>query len=109
MIEAPTLPQTSPAPTRAAQPRYVALLLALLVLASTGTTIAAMRHTSATFDEITTVAVGARGWHTGDWEMMPDFPPVMQYLYGLPGFLSRPNYPEDNPYRYFYARSFMFQ
>jgi hypothetical protein len=84
-------------------------LLALLVTGSTAATILAMRQTSATFDEITTIAVGARGWHTGDWTMMPDYPPVTQYLYGLPAYLSGPRYPAETDQRYVYARNLLWR
>lgn len=80
-------------------------LVAALVVVSMATTMFAMRRTSATFDEITTGPVGAYGWKTGDWSRMTLFPPVMQYLYGVPVFLSRPNYPPDNFQADYYAYS----
>jgi hypothetical protein len=87
-----------------------AWLVAALVVVSMATTTLAMRHTSATFDEITPVAVGAYGWHTGDWTRMTRYPPVMQYLYGLPAYLSRPAYPETfEGEQYTYARQLLWR
>lgn len=86
------------------------LVAALAVMAVT-TTVLAMRRTSATFDEITTGAIGAYGWHSGDWSKMTRFPPVMQYVYGLPVYLSRPNYPPpdfEGDY-YAYARELLWK
>lgn len=102
---------TQEAMVRKTSRSYAHLIVALVIIVSATVTALAMRRTSATFDEITTVAVGARGWETGDWSMMPDFPPVMQYLYGLPGYLSRPNYPAERPgmVRYQYAREFLWK
>jgi hypothetical protein len=34
------------------------------------------------------MAGGARGWATGAWDLTPEHPPLMSYLYGLPVFLS---------------------
>lgn len=84
-------------------------LVAALVVVSMGTTIFAMRRTSATFDEIAPIAVGAYGWETGDWTRMTRFPPVMQYLYGVPGYLARPKYPAQFVDHYMYAREFLWQ
>jgi len=100
-----------PARNRSALQAWLAVTA--IVLTSLLVTIAAMRHTSPTFDEITTGPGGARGFHTGTFDMMPDFPPVMQYLYGLPVYLSRPNYPAEVrtdtvPHRYVYAQQFMY-
>ncbi|HEX6693553.1 MAG TPA: glycosyltransferase family 39 protein [Longimicrobiales bacterium] len=78
----------------------------------------AMRRTSTTFDEIVLVAAGARGYETGDWHMAPEHPPLMQYVYGLPAWLSQPKYPDETgvseamrapmAYRYRYAAAFFF-
>lgn len=86
-------------------------VVAILVIVSVTTTVLAMRRNSTTFDEIAPIAVGARGWHTGDWSMMTRFPPVMQYLYGIPGVLSHPNYPREGMTRnhYEYAREFLWK
>lgn len=72
----------------------------------------ASRHNSATFDEITLVTAGARGFETGKWDLVPDGPPVMHYLYGLPAWLSGLEYPDDAGYdmslqRYQYAQEFV--
>ena len=85
-------------------------IVALLVGVAMTTTALAMRRTSSTFDEIAPIAVGAYGWHTGDWSKMTRFPPVMQYLYGLPVYLSRPNYPKEFGTDYYaYARALLWQ
>jgi 4-amino-4-deoxy-L-arabinose transferase-like glycosyltransferase len=44
----------------------------------------AMLRTSTTFDEIVFPAVGARGFHSGDFSMVNDHPRLAQYVYGLP-------------------------
>ncbi len=86
--------------------------LAAIVLAGAALTIGAMRRTSATFDEIVLIAGGARGYHTGRFDLAPDHPPLMQYLYGLPAYLARPAFPPERPgawvphTRYPYARAF---
>ncbi len=73
---------------------YAAALAALLIV--TGATIVGgMLRSSATFDEIVAVAGGARGYHTGDWAVMPEHPPLTLYLYGLPVYLSGINYPPE--------------
>ena len=91
-------------------------VLAAIVIVSTSATILAMRRTSTTFDEIVLIAAGARGYETGKFELAPDHPPMMQYLYGLPVFLMKPNYPSDEGYntgevgyRYLQARRFFWQ
>ena len=85
-------------------------MVGALVVLSMGATISGMRHTSATFDEIAPIAVGAYGLKTGDWSNMTRFPPVMQYLYGVPGYLSQPNYPgEFGDDHYLYARNLLWQ
>jgi hypothetical protein len=93
--------------------------LALIVLVSALTTALAMRRTSTTFDEIVFIAGGARGYETGRWDIAPEHPPLMQYIYGLPVYLSRPEFPDESSvsaeiqrqmgYRYFYAQRFFFE
>jgi len=91
----------------------------LIALVTTLLTALASRHTSPTFDEIVLVAGGARGYQTGDFDIAPEHPPLMQYLYGLPVWLSQPDYPatrdapdwrqgriRDFTFRYGYAREF---
>ena len=80
-------------------------IVAALVVVSMATTGLAMRRTSSTFDEIAPIAIGAYGWKTGDWSQMTRFPPVMQYLYGLPVYLSKPNYPPADFEGDYYAYS----
>jgi len=85
-----------------------------LLLVVTGVLIgSAMVHTSATFDEIVMIAGGARGYETGDWDLAPEHPPLVQYLYGLPVWLARPALPQHQAapqrggpmvHRYNYAR-----
>jgi 4-amino-4-deoxy-L-arabinose transferase-like glycosyltransferase len=75
-----------------------------------------MRTTSTTFDEIVMIAGGARGYETGDWSIAPEHPPLVQYLYGFPVYLSGPAYPDESnvppevrataAYRYRYAQRF---
>lgn len=90
-----------------------AWILAAIVVVSTSATILAMRRTSTTFDELVLISAGARGLETGKFELAPDHPPMMQYVYGLPVYLSQPNYPSDEGfdtgqigYRYHQARTF---
>jgi len=96
--------------------RY-AFTIALAVAAlSTTVTALASRRNATTFDEIVLMAGGARGYETGRWDIAPEHPPLMQYLYGLPIWLSHPTYPEqqvapvtqarDFSYRYEYSRAF---
>jgi 4-amino-4-deoxy-L-arabinose transferase-like glycosyltransferase len=88
--------------------------LVVIVGLSMAATIGAMRHTSTTFDEIVMVAGGARGYHTGRFDLVPEHPPLMQYVYGLPVFLLSPHYPSEDArqwgprYSYDYARQFFF-
>lgn len=110
--------QTAPAASaRPDRPRVNARWVLIAILAvSFLATVGAMRRTSPTFDEIVLVAGGARGWHTGAFDLAPDHPPLMQYLYGLPVYLSGPEYPIEPPpeaqavpgYRYWYARQFYY-
>jgi hypothetical protein len=90
--------------------------LAAICLVSTIATIAAMRRTSPTFDEVVLYTAGARGYHNGGtFDLAPDHPPLMQYVYGLPVFLSSPTYPSEQgwdrqtpAYRYLYARQMLY-
>ena len=55
-----------------------------------------MRHTSATFDEILLAAGGARGFETGNFDLVHLYHPrVLPYLYGLPVFLANPTFPVE--------------
>ncbi len=89
----------------------VRLLLALLLAAAAFTlTLGASRRNSTTFDEIAMIAGGARGFATGQWDLVDDHPPLMQYLYGLPVYLSKPTYPAEGGWtgqlRYDYGERF---
>ncbi|HUP89039.1 MAG TPA: glycosyltransferase family 39 protein [Longimicrobiales bacterium] len=91
------------------------ILAGVIALSSVVTTLA-MRRTSTTFDEIVLISAGARGYTNGKFDLAPDHPPVMQYLYGLPVFLTKPHYPSekgydthDTGYRYLYARQFFWE
>jgi 4-amino-4-deoxy-L-arabinose transferase-like glycosyltransferase len=92
-------------------------LLAAIVAVSCGATLLAMRRTSTTFDEIVLIAGGARGYETGRFDLAPEHPPLMQYVYGLPVFLDGALYPAeaadavrgDMGYRYRYSRVFFWQ
>jgi hypothetical protein len=100
-------------------PAVVRLTLALILLLTGMFTILAMRHTSPTFDEIVLIAGGARGYHTGDWSMAPEHPPLMQYVYGLPVHVAGASYPDEAGvtaadralmgYRYRYAQNFFWR
>lgn len=95
-----------------ARARATFALLAMIIGVSAAATIGAMRHQSTTFDEILMPAAGARGFSTGDFDLVLDHPPLAQYLYGLPVWLSGPNLPDESqvrfsyPSRYPYARLF---
>jgi hypothetical protein len=55
-----------------------------------------MRQTSATFDEILLPAAGARGYVTGDFDLVRFYHPrLMPYIYGLPIALSGSAYPAE--------------
>ena len=94
--------------------RKIHVAIAVIVLLSMFVTAMASRRNSTTFDEITVIAGGARGWRTGSFNAMENYPPVTQYLYGLPVYLSKPNFPQEMrtdtvPPRYLYAQIFMFR
>jgi 4-amino-4-deoxy-L-arabinose transferase-like glycosyltransferase len=87
------------------------LILALIVVISGAATLLASRRMSTTFDEIVLMAGGARGYQLGAWDLAPEHPPLMQYIYGLPIHLSHPNLPPERPipkqysaYRYNYSQ-----
>lgn len=93
-----------------------AAALALAAICTAVTALASTR-TSTTFDEIVLMAGGARGYATGAWDIAPEHPPLMQYVYGLPIHLSQPSYPAnttaperggDFGFRYTYSREFFF-
>ncbi len=106
--------------------RRVWLWLVPILLLSMTATVAATLRTSTTFDELIMMAGGARGWETGRFDIQPEHPPLMLYLYGLPVYLSQPAYPpyaeaprwraedgqpavRDFGFRYGYSRSFLWE
>lgn len=102
--------------SRIARHRFA--VLAAIIVVSGGAIFAGLRHTSTTFDEITLVAGGARGYWTGRFDLLFDHPPVMQYLYGLAAVTTGPTFPAEpdgaNPradpsYRWSYSRSFFWE
>ena len=118
-VERSTGSRTPVAGTVAGSPRprrSVPALLAVIALASAAATTLAMRHNSTTFDEVVFVSAGARGFETGHFDLAPEHPPLMQYVYGLPAWLSGTAYPdesstpreyiENSGYRYGYAQSY---
>jgi hypothetical protein len=93
--------------------RYDRVLLFVIAGVFAVITTASIRRTSTTFDEILLPAAGARGYVTGKFDLVTDHPPLLQYVYGLPVYLSRPNYPRESTndpwsydYRYGYAQAF---
>ena len=71
-----------------------------------------MLRTSATFDEIVFLSVGARGIRTGDFSMVDDHPRLAQYLFGVPAWLEAKHYPGEDVHwswisRYQYSRVFL--
>jgi hypothetical protein len=86
----------SPAQPPRAHGGVAAFGLAFILVVYAGATILAMRQTSTTFDEILLPAAGARGYATGDFDLIKLYHPrLMQYLYGLPVVLSLPTYPDE--------------
>lgn len=99
-------------PTRSTMPHRLVLTLILVVFAAVAGS--ATRYNSTTFDEILLPSAGARGYVTGDFSLVLDHPPLLQYVYGLPVFLAGMNYPTEDgidwsyPLRYNYATAFYF-
>jgi hypothetical protein len=95
--------------------RWALAIVVVAGLIGSAATIGAMRHQSTTFDEILMPSAGARGYATGRFDLVLDHPPIAQYLYGLPTFLSSPDYPDETnvryqyPQRYPYAQAFYFE
>lgn len=101
-------PPPTPVATRRAR-RWWAPALLGVVAVSAGVTLAATTHNSATFDEIVFMAAGARGLSNGEFDLIPDHPPLPQYLYGLPLHLAGAHLPDEAVLRlpvprYSYAR-----
>ncbi len=93
-------------------PRLHAAALALILVVCGVAIVGAMRHTSTTFDEILLPSAGARGYATGRFDLVLDHPPLMQYVYGLPVYLTHPRIPAEPAggwrydFRYIYAQQF---
>lgn len=99
----------TPGAPAALHPRRLLAALVLLFAALAGS---AMLRTSATFDEIVFMSVGARALETGDYSMVDDHPRLPQYLFGIPAHLVADHYPpEDGRWswisRYHYSRAFL--
>ncbi|HEX6308355.1 MAG TPA: glycosyltransferase family 39 protein [Longimicrobiales bacterium] len=92
--------------------RRDAIVLAAIVGAFAVAAAGAMRHTSTTFDEVLLPAAGARGYASGEFNLVTDHPPFLQYVYGLPVYLAGASYPPeigwDYHSRYQYATTFYF-
>lgn len=114
--QVPTGPQKAPA---APWWRSTRALLALILLVSGGATVLAMRRTSTTFDEIVMIAGGARGYHSGSWNIAPEHPPFTQYVYGFLPYVAGAEFPDESStpadvqaqmgYRYHYAQLFFWR
>ena len=65
------------------------------------------------------MAGGARGYETGHFDLALEHPPLMQYVYGLPVYLSHPRFPEESAvlalvthpleHYYIYSQHFFFE
>jgi 4-amino-4-deoxy-L-arabinose transferase-like glycosyltransferase len=107
---------TGPSGLQSISRRRAHLVLAVLLVVTGMTVATAMLRTSTTFDEIVFVGGGVRGFAYGDWDVVPDHPPLMQYIYALPVWLSGPSLPDESEvhgdlrnstmFRYIYARAF---
>ena len=93
--------------------RRATLCAVLLAVITTIIAVLAARRQSATFDETFLVASGVRGFATGEFVLAADHPPAMQYLYGLPVYLSNPVLPPepgwDMTNRFIYTRQLWFE
>jgi hypothetical protein len=100
-------------------PRRALLGLCIILLVAGSVIAAAMRRTSTTFDEIVMIAGGARGYEIGEWDLAPEHPPLVQYLYGTIVHLAHPRLPNESAstpemrasmgYRYRYAQQLFFR
>ena len=96
-------------PTNVSPGAMLAMLAAIFAIVAGS----AMLRTSASFDEIVFMCVGARGFHLGDFSLAGDHPRLPQYLYGLPIYLSGVAYPPESVLhmdmfpRYVYSRTLL--
>lgn len=104
---------------RAGSSRLIWIALTTILIVSGAAIVGAMRTTSTTFDEIVFIAGGARGFETGEFDLAPDHPPLMQYIYGLPAAITGVTLPDESGvapdvqqnagYRYYYAARFFWE
>lgn len=88
--------RSEPVPARSRFRHGTAVLVGGIVLVYAAVTILSMRQTSATFDEILLPAAGARGYATGDFDLVNRYHPrLMTYVYGLPTKAADPNLPAN--------------
>src|SRR5690242_15458368 len=91
-ILAPHMEPAAARPTNVSPGAMLAMLAAIFAIVAGS----AMLRTSASFDEIVFMCVGARGFHLGDFSLAGDHPRLPQYLYGLPIYLSGVSYPAES-------------
>jgi hypothetical protein len=107
-------PPHAPAAAELVSSRAAIWMVAVIMLVAGVATAAASLRTSTTFDEIVMMAGGARGFAGGGWDLVPEHPPLVQYIYGLPVHLAAPALPDESGvtpemrrpmvYRYNYAQ-----
>lgn len=76
--------------------RFRFALLAVLVAAFFAQALDSARRASITWDEYAFIPAGYSYVATGDLRMNREQPPLMKYLYGLPGLALRPNVPTEH-------------
>ena len=110
----PTNRAGSPHADRRMATRRTALLVLVAAVAACAVTAGAMRHTSATFDEIVLVAGGLRGMALGRWDLVTGQPPLMMVAYGAAAATASPSLPSEErawtvQQGWSYARMLFFQ
>ncbi len=76
--------------------RFRFALLAVLVAAFFAQAVDSARRASITWDEYAFIPAGYSYVATGDLRLNREQPPLMKYLYGLPGIALQPNVPTDH-------------